>query len=142
MKMKKIVALMATVAMTTSLLVGCAGKGNDDKGAASKGTDTPKTEISVGLSTDEGGLNDKSFNQSANEGVERAKKEFGVKYTPVEAQKKEDYEPNLQALVDDGSNLTFAVGYQLADAVKAVAKSNPDSSFAIIDSVVEAMFYL
>jgi basic membrane protein A len=138
MKMKKIVALMATVAMTTSLLVGCAGKGNDDKGAASKGTDTPKTEISVGLSTDEGGLNDKSFNQSANEGVERAKKEFGVKYTPVEAQKKEDYEPNLQALVDDGSNLTFAVGYQLADAVKAVAKSNPDSSFAIIDSVVEA----
>lgn len=140
MKMKKIVALMATVAMTASLLVGCAGtgNGNDNKGAANEGKDTPKTEISIGLSTDEGGLNDKSFNQSADEGVKKAKKEFGVKYTAVEAQKKEDYEPNLQALVDDGSDLTFAVGYQLADAVTAVSGNNPNSKFAIIDSVVEA----
>lgn len=76
MKMKKIVALMATVAMTASLLVGCAGtdNGNDNKGAANEGKDTPKTEISIGLSTDEGGLNDKSFNQAADEGVKKAQK--------------------------------------------------------------------
>lgn len=138
MKMKKIVALMATVAMTASLLVGCAGNGGDDKGTANEGGETPKTEVSIGLSTDEGGLNDKSFNQSANEGVKKAEEEFGIKYNPVEAQKKEDYEPNLQALVDNGSDLTFAIGYQLADAVSAVAKNNPDSKFAIIDSVVDA----
>ncbi len=137
MKMKKIVALMATVAMTASLLVGCAGGGNDDKGTASEGKETPKTEVSVGLSTDEGGLNDKSFNQSADEGVKRAEKEFGVKYTPIEAQKKEDYEPNLQSLIDGGSDLTLAIGFQLADAVKAVAGNNPDSKLCIIDSEVK-----
>jgi len=137
MKMKKIVALMATVAMTASLLVGCAG-GNDNKGAANDGKDTKKTEVSIGLSTDEGGLNDKSFNQAADEGVKKAKQEFSVKYKPVEAQKKEDYEPNLLSLIDSGSDLTFAVGYQLADAVTAVAKNNPDSKLCIIDSVVEA----
>ncbi len=138
MKMKKIVALMATVAMTASLLVGCAGNGNDDKGTASEGKDTPKSEVSVGLSTDEGGLNDKSFNQSADEGVKKAVEEFGVKYTSVEAQKKEDYEPNLQALIDGGSDLTFAIGYQLYDAVANVAKNNQDSKLCIIDSVVGA----
>ncbi len=138
MKMKKIVALMATVAMTASLLVGCAGNGNDDNSTASEGKDTPKTEVSVGLSTDEGGLNDKSFNQSADEGVKKAVDEFGVKYTSVEAQKKEDYEPNLQALIDGGSDLTLAIGFQLADAVTNVAKNNPDSKLCIIDSVVEA----
>ncbi len=133
MKMKRLIALMATVAMSTTLLVGC-GSGN----SSSEGGDSAKSGISIGLTTDEGGLNDKSFNQSANEGVLKAQKEFGVEYSPLEAQKKEDYEPNLQSLIDNGSDLTFAIGFQLADAVENVAKNNPDANLAIIDSVVEA----
>ncbi|MEG1254180.1 BMP family ABC transporter substrate-binding protein [Clostridium sp.] len=135
MKMKRIVALMATVAMTASLLVGCGAK---DDGATTGGDDSTKKEFAIGLSTDEGGLNDKSFNQSANEGVEKAVEEFGVKYTPIEAQKKEDYEPNLQSLIDAGSDLTLAIGFQLADAVTNIAKNNPNSKLAIIDSVVDS----
>lgn len=135
MKMKKITAIIMSLVMTVGLIVGCGG--SDDKNQGSGGSSSA-SDISIGLSTDEGGINDKSFNQSANEGVERAKSEFGIKYTAIEAQKKEDYEPNLQALVDNGCNLTFAVGYQLADAVAKVAKNNPDTNFCIIDSVVEA----
>ncbi|MEG0308219.1 MAG: BMP family ABC transporter substrate-binding protein [Clostridium sp.] len=134
MKMKKIIALVATVTMTASLLVGC---GQKDAGTNNGGTTPEKKAVAVGLSTDEGGLNDKSFNQSADEGVKKAVKELGVKYTPIEAQKKEDYDPNLQSLIDAGSDLTLAIGFQLADAVKAVAKNNPDSKMAIIDSVVD-----
>lgn len=134
MKMKRIVALMATVAMTASLLVGC---GNSSSTAKESG-DTAKKEIVIGLSTDEGGLNDKSFNQSANEGVKKAEAEGGIKYTAIEAQKKEEYETNLQSLVDNNSDLVFAIGYQLADAVKNVSTNNPDKKFCIIDSVVES----
>lgn len=125
------VALLATVAMTATLLVGCATGGNSGDAGEEK------SDVMVGLSTDEGGLNDKSFNQTADEGVKRAEKEFGLKYKPLEATKKEDYEPNLQALIDEGADLTFAIGYQLADAVENVADNNPESKLCIIDSVVE-----
>ena len=133
MKMKRLIALMATVALSATMLVGC---GSDKSG--SEGGDSSKSEVSIGLSTDEGGINDKSFNQSANDGVLRAKDEFGVEYTYLEAQKKEDYEPNLQSLIDNGADLTFAIGYQLSDAVKAAAKNNPEAKFALVDSVVES----
>lgn len=136
MKMKKVTAIIMSLIITAGIFVGCGG--SDDKNQGSNGGASSGANISIGLSTDEGGINDKSFNQSANEGVEKAKSEFGIKYTAIEAQKKEDYEPNLQALVDNGCNLTFAVGYQLADAVAKVAKNNPDTNFCIIDSVVEA----
>lgn len=134
MKMKRLVALMATVTMTAGMLAGCGN--SSSAGEGSEGA-SDKDVIKVGLSTDEGGINDKSFNQTANDGVLRAVEEFGVDYTPIEAQKKEDFEPNLQALVDDGAHITFGIGYQLADALANVSEANPDNKFAIIDSVVE-----
>ncbi|WP_404988748.1 BMP family lipoprotein [Clostridium culturomicium] len=136
MKMKEVTAIIMSLIMTAGIFVGCGG--SDNKNQGSSGGSSSGSNITIGLSTDEGGINDKSFNQSANEGVEKAKSEFGVNYTAIEAQKKEDYEPNLQALVDNGCNLTFAVGYQLADAVAKVAKNNPEANFCIVDSVVEA----
>lgn len=137
MKMKRLVALVATVAMTATILVGCGNGGNSGSGDTPDNTGK-KSDIVIGLSTDEGGLNDKSFNQTADEGVKRAVEEFGVEYKSLEAKKKEEYEPNLQALVDEGAQLTFAIGYQLADATAKVAENNPDTNFCLIDSVVEA----
>ena len=140
MKMKRIVALMATVAMSATLLVGCKSGESSSSEKPSEGDKTPATEsaVSVGLVTDEGGINDKSFNQTANEGVEKAKKDFGIKYKYVESQKKEDYEPNIESLIADGAQLTYAIGFQLADAVEAAAKNNPETKFCLIDSVVQA----
>ncbi|MBK5242093.1 BMP family ABC transporter substrate-binding protein [Clostridium sp.] len=139
MNKKKVIAILTTVALVATLFVGC-GTNNEVKEP-----ETPKVEeskaagdgIVIGLSTDEGGLNDKSFNQSANQGVEDAKKEDGFVYKPIESKSKEEYSGNLEALVEEGSNLTFAIGYQMADALTAAAKNHPDTNFAIIDSVVE-----
>lgn len=137
--MKRIVALLATAAMTATLLVGCASSNDGGStGDTAKGDEGTKTEVSIGLVTDEGGINDKSFNQTAGEGVLKAKDEFGVKYSYLESKKKEEYEPNLQTLIDEGSNLTFAIGYQLAGAVENIAKNNPDAKICLIDSVVES----
>lgn len=129
--MKRLVALVATVAMSATVLVGCK---SDNAASDSAATGV----LSVGLVTDEGGINDKSFNQTANLGVEKAVSDLGVSYKYVESAKKEDYEPNIQSLIDNGAQLTYAVGYQLADAVKVAAQNNPDSKFCLIDSVVEA----
>ena len=59
-----------------------------------------------------------------------------VNVTPVVLQSKvpEDYEPNLQTLVDEGVSLAIGVGFMLENAVETVAKRNPDAKFLLIDS--------
>ena len=128
MNKKKVVAVIASVAVVATLFAGCGTK---------KEVGKEKSNVTIGLSTDEGGLNDKSFNQSANAGVNKAKAEDGFTYNAIESKKKEDYAANLEALVENGSNLTFAIGYQMDDAIKEVSQNHTDKNFAIIDSVVK-----
>ncbi len=61
-----------------------------------------------------------------------------VGVTPVVLQSKvpEDYEPNLQLLVDQGVSLAIGVGFMLENAVETVAKRNPDTKFLLIDSTL------
>jgi basic membrane protein A and related proteins len=137
MKMKKIVALIASVAMVATLFVGCGATNKQNATDKQDATDKKGAGIKVGLSTDEGGLNDKSFNQSADTGLKKAVEDFGVEYSPIESTSKEDYIDNLGELVDNGSKLVFAVGFQMDAAVKGVSEKNTDTNFVIIDSVVE-----
>lgn len=135
MSKKRIVALLAAVAVVATLFAGCGSK--EEKKPAENGKQTEK-KVKVGLSTDEGGLNDKSFNQAADEGIKKAQTDFKVDYKPIESKTKEDYESNLEALVADGADITFAVGFQMEEALKNVSAKHTDKKFAIIDSVVDA----
>lgn len=125
-----------TAVLLITLLVGCKSGGNGNNGDKGNGNGNNKKAY-IGLVTDEGGINDKSFNQSANEGCLKAKDEFGFKYKAIESSSKEDYEENLESLVDDGANLIYGVGFQMAEAVKNVAQKYPDNKFVIIDSNVD-----
>lgn len=134
MNKKRVVAMLATAIMAVSLFAGCGPK--QELKPIGEGTQQA-SKVKIGLSTDEGGLNDKSFNQAADTGIKEAQKKFGVEYKAVESTKKEDYEANLEALVGNGSNLTFGVGFQMEQAMKNVAGKHKDKNFAIIDSVVD-----
>jgi len=131
MNKKRIVAAILSVAVVATLFTGCTKK---------EAGQTPSTgkKVKIGLTTDEGGLNDKSFNQSANEGILKAKKDLGVEYKALESTKKEDYQSNLDALVNTNCDLSFAVGFQMESAMKEMAKKYTNKKFAIIDSVVDA----
>lgn len=59
---------------------------------------------------------------------------LSVKPIVLQARQQEDYEPNLQVLVDDGVELAIGVGFMLENAVEATAKRNPSSRFLLIDS--------
>lgn len=96
-------------------------------------------DLSVGLVYDVGGRGDKSFNDSAAAGFDRATTEFG--FTPVELEPEaggENREELLRTLAEDGTNLVFAVGFAFADSVTAASTDYPDTTFGLIDSVVEA----
>jgi basic membrane protein A and related proteins len=118
----------------------------------------------VGLVTDVGGRGDQSFNDSAIRGLEvwaasssyasgkyqkitdivrssSIPKELGEVVKPlainplvVQSKSQEDYQPNLQLLVDEGAALTVGTGFMLENAVEAVAASNPKAKFLLIDS--------
>ena len=94
---------------------------------------SPPQKLKVGLVTDIGGLNDRSFNQLANEGLERAKSELGVETRVLISAKNSDYVPNLSTLAQQKYDLVIGVGFLMAEAVETVAGKFPDTKFAVID---------
>jgi basic membrane protein A len=142
-------------------LVGCK-KSSDSKAVEPK----PKAGLVVGLVTDIGGRGDQSFNDSALRGLEvwaagstfkggayeampaaardaTIPAELKARITPVavkpvvvQSKVQEDYQPNLQLVVDQSAGLVIGVGFALENAVEAVAKQNPDAKFLLIDSPI------
>jgi basic membrane protein A len=92
----------------------------------------------VGLVSDVGRFNDKSFNQSALEGLNRAKRVLKVNTRPIESKAASDYIPNLSTLARQRYDVTISVGFLLAEATNTVAEQFPTSRFAIIDYSVKA----
>ncbi|MEY4310376.1 MAG: hypothetical protein RLZ71_302 [Actinomycetota bacterium] len=88
--------------------------------------------LACGVS-DEGSWNDKSFNESVMDGLKKAKSELGVQIADAESDSAEAFAPNLQAMVDQNCDVTFAVGFNLVDAVNKAAEANPDMNFVTID---------
>lgn len=83
--------------------------------------------------TDTGGIDDKSFNQTAWAGLEKAADDFGVEIQFLESQQQTDYERNINAFIDAKCDLIITVGFLLGDATKAAAEVNPDQKFSIVD---------
>jgi len=96
------------------------------------------TALKVGVVFDSGGRGDRSFNDSAYAGIERAQKEFGIEVLTVESRKDSDFQTNIQGMADQGCGLVFAVGFAQSTPLAAVAPGQPNTKFAIIDAVVEA----
>jgi basic membrane protein A and related proteins len=85
------------------------------------------------LVTDQGGVDDRSFNQTAFEGLERAEAELGVEIAVLESQSETDFEPNIEAFLGQDCDLIVTVGFLLGDVTEAAAQANPDQDFAIVD---------
>jgi len=96
--------------------------------------------VKVGLVTDVGGIDDKSFNQGTWEGIKLFAQENklvegkDVKYLQSSADA--DYVPNLSAFADQKMDLIVAPGFLIAQSLTDVAQKNPKINFLIIDSVV------
>ena len=117
--MKKIIALALVLCMAFSLCACGGNAGGSDK-------------IKIGMVTDVGGVNDKSFNQSSWEGLQALDKNvFEVNY--LESKTDADYQTNINTFIDEGYDLIICVGFMLANATMEAAQANPEQKFAIID---------
>lgn len=146
MKNRKFILLFALLLSIGMVLAAC---GSDDKDAdknTDKTDDNAKSEgeakdFSAGMVTDIGGVDDKSFNQSAWEGLQNwgeahgLSKGNGIDY--AQSNDKADYMPNLTRLIRDEYDIIFGIGFELKEDIEKVAKQYEDTHFAIVDDTVE-----
>ena len=99
--------------------------------------EVPAETLKAAMVTDVGGLGDESFNDAAYKGLKEAEEELDFEITVVESKKMDDYEPNLRSLGDQDTDISWAIGFLLTDAVDTVASEYPELKFGLIDSVVE-----
>jgi basic membrane protein A and related proteins len=155
--------LLPFVAVAAILLSACSSSGSSDTTAASAETevtqDTAAAETSaaatetsaaaavettaaaapatgagmIGLVTDVGKVDDKSFNQSAWEGAQAAATELGVKSEYIESSDQKDYAPNIQQLIDKGATTIVTVGFALGEETAKAATANPTIKFIGVD---------
>ena len=130
--MKKFLALVLALCMVLSLCA-CGAKEEAPAAApAEEAAEAPAEKIKVGMVTDVGGVNDKSFNQTSWEGLQGLDPEvFEVAY--LESKTDADYQTNINTFIDEEYDLIICVGYMLAGATMEAAEANPDQKFAIID---------
>ena len=94
---------------------------------------TPAKQYKIGLVTDIGGLNDKSFNHLAYVGLQKAMTDFKVKGDVKESKTGDDYVPNLTNFASTNYDLVIGVGFLMQEAVGTVSGQFPNIHFAIID---------
>ncbi len=123
----------AAIAATAMLaLAGCGSAPEDETTDA--GTDTDAmADFKACMVSDEGGFNDKSFNQLGLAGLEMAADELGFEIATTESASASDYAANLDGLAADGCNLIVSVGFLLSAPTVEAALANPDIEYAIID---------
>lgn len=128
-----------TLAVALGLSLAAAACGDDDTT-----TDTDETTTTAGDGeptgdflacqvTDTGGVDDNSFNETAYNGLLQAADEIGFEPGLLESQSDADFEPNIQAHIDNECDIIVTVGFLLGDATAAAAEANPDQLFAIVD---------
>jgi basic membrane protein A and related proteins len=100
---------------------------------AEEPTEPPVAAIKACQVTDTGGVDDRSFNETAWQGVLRAEAELGVEALVLESQQQADYERNLNAFIEQDCDIIVPVGFLLADATAVAAEQYPDQNFAIVD---------
>jgi len=120
--MKKLFFIFLAVALFSTGALFADGK-PEDEGA----------KVKVGLVTDVGKVDDKTFNQFAYEGMMKAAKDFGFKADYIETQQPTDYEKNIQTFAEEGYDMIITVGFMITDATLKMAAEYPDIKFAGVD---------
>ncbi|MBB5788257.1 BMP family lipoprotein [Jiangella mangrovi] len=130
---------LAAALSAVALAVAACGEAPDEEGGdGATGTSTAggdgAADFTACMVSDQGGINDRSFNETSYNGLVLAQEE-GIIPEPkfAESQTDADYGPNVDAMVQDDCGIIVTVGFLLADATREAAEANPDEHFAIVD---------
>jgi len=143
---KKSIYATALAAVATLALASCGDAPDEEPAEPAGDATTEETGDATGEATgeaadflaclisDQGGWDDQSFNQSAMEGARLAETELGITVQGAESQSDADFGPNVDAMVQEGCNITIGVGFLLEDHIQGAAEGNPDLDFGLVDA--------
>lgn len=114
---------------------------NGEDTATDNGEDTEAVDFEIAMITDEGGVDDRSFNQSAWEGMVdwatnnglSGDRGDGIQY--YQSNDSAEFIPNLNQANADGYDIIYGIGFMLLDSVNDVADQNPEQHFGIVDDI-------
>ena len=124
--------LIAFCLLATTIVAACTST-TTAPGASASGSAATGQHPKIGLVTDVGGLNDKSFNALADKGRKDAAAQLVVDTSVTESKQQADYVPNLTKYAQDKYDLVIGVGFLMQNAIWKVATQFPNVKFAIID---------
>lgn len=132
--LRRVSTLTAAMSLTAALALTATACGESSTESSDGGEKGP------GIAFDVGGRDDHSFNEAAARGADKAEKELGVKPNYQTAQNGEtdaDRIQRLSTLARKGYNPVIGVGFLYGESIKKVAKQYPDTTFGVVDSVVD-----
>lgn len=140
--MRSKLRIFSYILVVCLLLSACGTKNNDNK-SGEEGSKGSKGNFSVAMVTDVGGIDDKSFNSSAWQGIQNFAKANGLKkgdggYDYLQSKSDSDYNTNLNQLIRRDFDLVFGIGFLMEDAVLEIAEQQPKAKLAIVDAEVDA----
>ena len=131
--------LAAAAAAAALVLAACGGSGGSSESSSSAGGgggegDCPGADaFCIGLVTDTGKVDDKSFNQSAGEGAIEAAQATGGYAKYIETVDPKDYATNIGQFVSGGYDVIVTVGFLMGEATVEAAKANTGVQFIGVD---------
>ena len=126
--------LLAVGAVAALALAACGSAPEENAGAGSASGGAAAADFLGCMVTDQGGIDDRSFNASAWAGLQAAEASEGIEVKYVTSKSESDYTPNVNSLVAEDCGIIVTVGFSLGDATATAAKANPDTEkFAIVD---------
>jgi basic membrane protein A len=132
---KTVVSLGLALAAATTL-AACGSSGGNTTTSSSAGTTAAPggAKFLACEVTDTGGINDRSFNASAYEGLKLAEK-VDSSITPkfLSSTSTSDYTPNISDFLNEHCGIIVTVGFDMAQATQTAATANPHEDFAIVD---------
>jgi basic membrane protein A and related proteins len=120
-----------------ALVAAACGGATPEGGGGGGGGDGETSDVRVGVALDIGGLGDKSFNDAANAGVERAVEEGLISQDNIELLEANatgsNRDENVVNLADQGFDLIIGVGFAFSEGVAEIAPDYEEQNFAIVD---------
>lgn len=136
--------MVASISLASVITLAACGQAdsNESNGGNASGSDNDgeNSEFTAKMVTDLSGIDDKSFNEFSWEGLKAFGDANGLEektnYDYVTSSAAADFEPNLRSLAREGTDISWAIGFLMEDAVKTVGEQYTDANIAIIDTVV------